>query len=80
MKTEQKKTTTVYLALEPEDAAIILRADGSFETSFPEEHGSEVPGHILTGAAMAYALRDEMLLEKIMDHFFNQCYKKIAIK
>ena len=49
---EQQKTSSIYLALEPEDAALILRADGSFETSFPEDHSTEVPDHILTGFEM----------------------------
>ena len=77
---EPHKTSSIYLALEPEDAALILRADGSFETSFPEDHSTEVPDHILTGAAMAYALRDENLLEQIMDNFFSQCQMKVADK
>ena len=77
---EQRKPSPVYLALEPEDAAIILRADGSFETSFPEHHKTDVPDHILTGAAIAYALRDENLLHRIMDHFFQECRTKVAEK
>lgn len=77
---EKLKPTPVYLALEPSDAAIILREDGSFETSFPEDQGAYAPDHLLTGAAVAYALRNESLLEMIMDNFVNECKGIVARK
>lgn len=62
------------LRIGPNDTVIILREDGSCEASFPEmEDGATVPSHIITGAAIMYALEDEELSELIHENFAIQC-------
>ena len=55
------------------DALIILRADGSYETSIPEIAGDDVPEHLITTAALVYALQDSETMDIIYDNFHKQC-------
>lgn len=67
---------TRKLDLEPSDAAIVLKEDGTFETTLPEyDEDEDVPEHVLTSAALAYALTDEKMHNLIRDHFANVCKK-----
>jgi hypothetical protein len=63
----------VVLTLEPTDAAIILKNDGTCEVSLPETPQEPMPENIILGAALAYALQDETLCGLIHDHFHKQC-------
>jgi hypothetical protein len=64
---------SIMLTLEPTDAAIILKNDGTCEVSLPETHQEPMPENIILGAALAYALQDETLCGLIHDHFHKQC-------
>lgn len=68
-----KPMTSVTLSLSPWDAAIILKEDGSFETSLPQIHGDYIPENVMLGAALAYALRNENLCALIREHFEQKC-------
>ena len=65
--------TPINLSLSPWDAAIILKEDGSFETSLPQIHGDYIPENVLLGAALAYALRNENMCTLIREHFEQEC-------
>jgi hypothetical protein len=65
--------TSISLSLSSKDAAIILKQDGSFETSLPQGHGDYIPENVLLGAALAYALRNENLCTLIREHFEQEC-------
>lgn len=54
------------------DAAIILKEDGTLEASLPEIETEHVPENVLTGAALIYALSNEVLCEQIRDNFLKQ--------
>ena len=69
--------TITNLSLSPWDAAIILKEDGSFETSLPQIHGDYIPENVMLGAALAYALRNENLCTLIREHFEQECIEKI---
>ncbi len=72
------KTTTI--ALDPLDAAIILKQDGSLETSFPDISDTHLPENVLIGAALAFALQNRKLCEAIRENFENQCSKQYLAK
>ncbi len=61
------------LSLSPWDAAIVLKEDGSFETSLPYIHGDYIPENVLLGAALAFALRNEELCVLIRENFEREC-------
>lgn len=65
--------TAINLSLSPWDAAIILKEDGSFETSLPQIHGDYIPENVLLGAALAYALQNENMCALIREHFEQEC-------
>jgi hypothetical protein len=71
-------TTSISLSLSPWDAAIILKEDGSFETSLPQIQGDYIPEHVLLGAALAYALRNEGMCTLIREHFEQECLAQKA--
>ena len=68
----------INLSLSPWDAAIILKEDGSFETSLPQIHGNYIPENVILGAALAYALRNENLCTLIREHFEQECASKAS--
>ncbi len=61
------------LNLSPWDAAIVLKQDGSFETSLPKIIGEYIPDNVLMGAALAFALRNEDLCSLIRENFEREC-------
>ncbi len=61
------------LTLSPWDAAIVLKQDGSFETSLPQIHGDYIPDNVMLGAALAFALRNEGLCLLIRENFEREC-------
>lgn len=61
------------LTLTKWDAAIVLKQDGSFETSLPQIHGDYIPDNVLLGAALAFALRNEDLCTLIRENFEREC-------
>ena len=63
--------TTVTLA--PWDAAIILKQDGTFETSLPHIQGDYIPDNVVLGAALAYALQNDVLCTLIRENFDKEC-------
>jgi len=64
-------STTLTLA--QWDAAIVLKRDGSFETSLPQISGDYIPENVILGAALAYALRNENLCTLIRENFEREC-------
>ena len=58
------------------DAAIVLKQDGSFETSLPQIHGDYIPENVILGAALAYALRNEDLCDLIRENFERECVRE----
>ncbi len=56
------------------DAAIVLKQDGSFETSLPQIQGDYIPENVILGAALAYALRNEDLCDLIRENFERECH------
>lgn len=67
------------ITLDPWDAAIILKQDGSYETSFPNVTESDLPENVIIGAALAFALQNKKLCEAIRENFENQCLKKLKL-
>jgi len=65
------KTTTIELM--EQDAAIILRSDGTYETSLPQVEDELVPENIMLGAALALALQDADLCDAIRANFYKVC-------
>lgn len=61
------------LTLTKWDAAIILKQDGSFETSLPQIHEDYIPENVLLGAALAFALRNAELCSLIRENFEREC-------
>jgi hypothetical protein len=61
------------LTLAPWDAAIVLKQDGTFETSLPHIQGDYIPDNVMLGAALAYALRNEDLCILIRENFDREC-------
>lgn len=61
------------LNLSENDAAIILREDGTLEASMPEIHSENVPENVLTGAAILYALNNAEICQLIFKNFAEQC-------
>ena len=72
------KPTTI--TLDPWDAAIILKRDGSYETSFPNVTESQLPENVIIGAALAFALQNQQLCDAIRENFEKQCLNKFAKK
>ena len=65
--------TSTTLILAPQDAAIVLKQDGSFEASLPQIHGEHIPDNIMLGAALAFALQNENLCALIRENFDREC-------
>lgn len=65
----------VTIILDKNDAAIILKSDGTFEASLPDIKQGSIPDHVMTGAALAYALRNSDLCELIHANFARECSK-----
>ena len=63
----------ITLTLAPWDAAIVLKQDGTFETSLPHVSGDYIPENVLLGAALAYALRNDDLCTLIRENFDKIC-------
>lgn len=70
------------LTLSPWDAAIVLKQDGTFETSLPHIQGDYIPENVVLGAALAYALRNDDLCALIRQNFDRECaaHKTTALK
>ena len=64
------------LKINADDAAIVIRADGTFETSFPNIDDENIPEHIELGAALAFAIQDAKLCQKIFENFYKVCEAK----
>ena len=61
------------IKLGPMDAAIVFRNDGTFEATMPEIEGEYIPEHILTSAAVLFALQDPDLYAFLHNSFLNDC-------
>ncbi|OJX12260.1 MAG: hypothetical protein BGO77_03675 [Caedibacter sp. 37-49] len=71
-----KVTHNTVLQLAENDAAIVLREDGTLEASMPEIHSENVPENVLTGAAILYALNNSDICQLIFKNFAEQCKNK----
>jgi hypothetical protein len=65
--------SSTTLTLEQWDAAIILKKDGTFETSLPEVNGEFIPENVMLGAAIAFALQNSELCNLIRENFEREC-------
>ena len=72
--------TSTTLTLSPWDAAIVLKEDGSFETSLPHIEDGHIPENVLLGVAIAFALRNEALCILIRENFERECGPKTRLK
>jgi hypothetical protein len=70
--------SSTTLTLAQWDAAIILKEDGSFETSLPHIQGGHVPENVMMGAALAFALSNEDLCSLIRENFERECAAESA--
>ena len=68
-----KITRSNVLHLSENDAAIVLKEDGTLEASMPEINSDNVPENVLTGAAILYALNDPEICQLIFKNFAEQC-------
>lgn len=66
------------LNVESGDAVLILKKDGELDFIFPEMEEDFVPENALMAAAMAYALEDDELYEKIRNAFLTSMYPHLA--
>lgn len=68
-----------HLYLKEMDAAIVLKSDGTLEASLPEITTDHVPDHILTGAALIFALQDPHMRQMIYENFAKACAQPDAV-
>lgn len=61
------------LTVNPVDAMVVFKADGTYESSLPEIAGDNVPEHLITAASILYALQDEEMVDLLHQHFHRQC-------
>ena len=73
LKVLEKSLQPTNISLQPMDAALILREDGTVETSIPTLAPEVVPDHVITSAAIVYALQDEELVRLIRENFQKVC-------
>lgn len=59
-----------HLSLGKNDAAIVLRSDGTFETSLPQIESETIPDNAMMGAALAYALQNPEICDVILKNFY----------
>ena len=57
----------------PADALVVFRPDGTYETSLPEIAGDDVPEHLITSAAVVYALQSPEMMDLLFENFHRQC-------
>ncbi len=62
--------STTHLILGKNDAAIVLRSDGTFETSLPQIESETIPDNAMMGAALAYALQNPEICDVILKNFY----------
>ncbi|MBP9691998.1 MAG: hypothetical protein KBD90_01540 [Alphaproteobacteria bacterium] len=70
--------SSTTLTLAQWDAAIVLKEDGSFETSLPHIQGGHIPENVMLGAALAFALSNEDLCSLIRENFERECVAESA--
>lgn len=68
-----KITRSNVLHLSENDAAIVLKEDGTLEASMPEINSENVPENVLTGAAILYALNNPDICQLIFKNFAEKC-------
>ena len=61
------------LHLTENDAAIILKEDGTLEASLPEITTDTVPENVFTGAALVHALGNPDICKIIYKSFAKEC-------
>lgn len=72
--TDRETNTTTSIEMHGGDAALILRADGTFDLSLPAVQNDAVPENIVTCAALAFAVQDVDLCKIIFTKFAESCY------
>lgn len=65
----KRKRDKRSMDLDPEDVAIVFKADGHVDLSFPELTGEQVPQHILAALAVSNAIMDDDFFEEIQEAF-----------
>ena len=56
-----------------DDAVIVLKPDGTFESSIPEFENDNIPEHLIISAAIVYALQTPQMLDYIEQKFLEDC-------
>lgn len=57
----------------PNDVVIIIRDDGTFEAVMPEAVQDPLPDHLITSAALIYALRNPEMISILHKNFALEC-------
>lgn len=73
LKGVEDYVSSTTLNLSPWDAVIILKKDGTFETSLPKVSSDYIPDNVVLGAALAFALRNQDLCNLIRENFEREC-------
>jgi hypothetical protein len=63
------KPTSKKMILNPHDVAIVFKADGHIDLSFPEMNEDQIPDHLFAALALSYAVMDEELFDLIQERF-----------
>lgn len=61
----------------PNDVVIILRDDGTFEAALPDAVTDPLPDHLITSAALVYALRNPEMIAILHKNFALECHKGV---
>lgn len=63
------------IEVNPDDCVIILRDDGTVEAMMPPVKSEQVPDHLMTSAAILYALRNPEMVSILHKNFALEAHK-----
>ena len=72
MRTKDRKR---QIAVGSQDCVIILRDDGTVEAVMPPVTTMQVPDHLMTSAAIMYALRNPEMVNMLHKNFALEAHK-----
>lgn len=64
----------------PNDVVIVIREDGTFEASLPQGVPDPLPDHLITSAALVYALRNPEMISLLHKNFALECHNSINLR
>lgn len=62
------------ISVGPNDVVIVLHDDGTFEAALPDQVGDPLPDHLITSAALVYALRNPEMIAILHKNFALECH------